>query len=182
MTTAEQQAKWREASQRYREQHREDVNARVAEYRASLTPEQREHMRLIAAERRRRPSVREAHRNRQRRWRRDHKAINLSVNRRWMEANPAKVREQRARRKALKNGVLLRVQVASEVCGVCQQALTTESYPDPLSTTLGHEPPLARAAQDGWLVIAERPEHLRCNLRKHAKLDCEMHRELAHVD
>lgn len=37
--------------------------------------------------------------------------------------------------------------------------------------SVGHEPPLSVAARDGWLIIAERPEHFLCNMRKGVRDD-----------
>lgn len=74
-----------------------------------------------------------------------------------------RLKHQRA---AIEAGAILVVAIDSDHCGVCQEPLTNRCYPDPLSTSVGHEPPLAYVAANGWRVIATRPEHLRCNLRK----------------
>lgn len=71
-------------------------------------------------------------------------------------------------------GVLLIVAVDAGHCGVCLAPLTDARYPHPLSTTVGHEPPIAAAARDGWRVVAERPEHWSCNLSKGARTDAEL--------
>lgn len=85
--------------------------------------------------------------------------------RRYRSAHPD-VRSWR-RRKIAKAGVVFVIAIESEVCGVCGDPLNLEArHPDPLATSVGHEPPLAVAQREGWTVVAERPEHLRCNLRK----------------
>ena len=76
-------------------------------------------------------------------------------------------------RQAAQAGILLRVQVEADYCGVCLQALTAEIWPHPLSTTVGHEPPLSVAKRDGWKVVTERPEHWMCNEWKRARTDAE---------
>lgn len=78
-------------------------------------------------------------------------------------------------RKVAKAGIILVVKVDATECGVCQESLQPErTHPDPLATTVGHEPPLTVAARDGWTVVAERPEHLGCNLRKGVRTDAEL--------
>jgi hypothetical protein len=82
--------------------------------------------------------------------------------------------EHGRRRRALRAGIVLTVKVTADECGICQKPLTDRPFPDPMSTTIGHEPPVTVAAREGWTVIAERPEHWMCNRRKWAKYDYEM--------
>jgi len=70
--------------------------------------------------------------------------------------------------------LLLVVRVEADYCGVCFGALTTEAAPHPLSTEIGHEPPLAVVMREGWRIAVERPEHRGCNRSKGDKLDCEL--------
>jgi hypothetical protein len=71
------------------------------------------------------------------------------------------------RRRVAKAGIALVIRVDADHCGVCLGPLIEERrHPDPLATSVGHEPPLVIAKRDGWLVVVERPEHLRCNLQK----------------
>lgn len=122
---------------------------------------------------------------------------NRKASRKYAESNPDKEAARRARFKAEnptywsdrrdegreyenkwrtgKAGVILRIRAFADECGVCSEALHPDlRHPDPLSTTIGHEPPLSVAAREGWLVVTERYEHLRCNLRKGTRMDCEM--------
>ena len=92
----------------------------------------------------------------------------------WFAAHPGARHAWRDRRRAAEAGIALVVKVASDECGVCLQPLTSEPYPHPMSTTIGHEPPISRAAKEGWLIVTQRPEHWACNSRKAAKLDCEV--------
>lgn len=79
------------------------------------------------------------------------------------------------RRKVARAGILLVVKVEATECGICLRPLEPDrSHPDPLATTIGHEPPLAVAAREGWTVAVERPEHLGCNLWKGARPDAEL--------
>lgn len=95
-------------------------------------------------------------------------------NRRWKKLHPKERVAEVNRRRAFKKGVLLTVHVESEVCGVCEEPLTDRQWPDPLATTVGHEPPLAVVAREGWLIVTERPEHFVCNMWKKDRLDMEM--------
>jgi hypothetical protein len=70
------------------------------------------------------------------------------------------------RRHARKRALVMILRVNPPWCGVCFLPLTDVPYPDPMSTTVGHEPPLSVAAREGWLTVIERPEHKRCNLWK----------------
>jgi hypothetical protein len=96
----------------------------------------------------------------------------------WRAANPGRAlglrRAGRLARAARKAGVLLVVKVDADHCGVCLAPLTGETWPHPMSTTVGHEPPLSVAERDGWLVVAERPEHWSCNQAKGARTDAEL--------
>lgn len=103
--------------------------------------------------------VREQQRMSSRKWRRTHREI---------------ARRRENRRETRKAGVLLVVEVQADHCGVCQRPLTSLPYPDPMSTTVGHEPPLAVACRDGWLIVATRPEHWGCNMRKSDRMDVDL--------
>jgi hypothetical protein len=101
------------------------------------------------------------------------------VRKAWEERNRAaynaKQNEGLQRRKARKAGILLVVRVQADYCGVCLGPLVQQAaWPDNRATTVGHEPPLAVAAREGWRVVAERPEHFVCNRRKWARTDAEM--------
>lgn len=79
------------------------------------------------------------------------------------------------KRRVAKAGVVLTIQIVSLDCGVCFHQLRPDlSHPHPLSTSVGHEPPLSVVAREGWTVIVERPEHLQCNLSKGERQDCEL--------
>lgn len=91
-----------------------------------------------------------------------------------MKANPEPGREHVRRRRSAKAGILMVVKVDAAECGVCQRPLTDERSPHPLSTEIGHEPPLKVAKRDGWGVIVERPEHRHCNRRKSDRTDAEL--------
>jgi hypothetical protein len=123
-------------------------------------------------------------------WRAANPERSAEIKKRWVEAHPEKRRQASRewaarnpdatnrgihRRRGRKANVLLFVRVDSNDCGVCLQAIDpTARWPDPMSRTVGHEPPLAAAERDGWRVVAERPEHLRCNQRKQSKTDAEL--------
>jgi hypothetical protein len=107
-------------------------------------------------------------------WARSHSVERKQNMQRWRKNNPHKRREENARRKERQAGILLTVKVESDICGVCLEPLTEFKHPHPLSTSLGHEPPLSVAKRDGWLIITERPEHFRCNVIKGARTDVEM--------
>jgi hypothetical protein len=84
------------------------------------------------------------------------------------------------RRRLSRAGILLTITVANEQCGVCLGPLFPElRHPDPLSTSVGHEPPLILAQRQGWTAVVERPEHLRCNLAKGERPDGEHHAAVA---
>lgn len=106
-------------------------------------------------------------------WRRSH-GPNPEYWRRWYAKHPNVELERTRARRRRRAGILLAVRVSSDLCGICQEPLTARRFPDPLSTTIGHEPPLAVAAREGWRVITERPEHWACNRRKSDHLDMEM--------
>lgn len=63
-------------------------------------------------------------------------------------------------------------------CGVCGERIDpNEKHPstghhNPEARTVGHEPPLSRAA--GAPVVYERPEHWRCNIEKWDRTDDEL--------
>jgi len=102
-------------------------------------------------------------------YRSEHRDEAREAERRYRERHPG--RRPWIRRRTTRVGVLLVVGVDASECGTCLAPLNDVAYPHPMATTVGHEPPLAVAARDGWLVVAERPEHLRCNLRKGDRLD-----------
>lgn len=94
----------------------------------------------------------------------------------WTAANPDRyadlLRKRNLRRKARKAGVVA-VRVQSDVCGVCSGPLIAGlQWPHPLSTTVGHEPPLSRAPRGSTVI--ERPEHWSCNMHKGTRTDEEM--------
>ena len=65
--------------------------------------------------------------------------------------------------------------IRSDECGVCGEALQPYAvWPDPMATTIGHEPPISRASE-GFTEGVRRPEHWICNrIVKHARLDSEI--------
>jgi hypothetical protein len=69
--------------------------------------------------------------------------------------------------------------VIGVLAGLFQFFNPARRHPDPLFTTIGHEPPLAVAAREGWSVITERPEHLACNLQKGVQDDAMLSRFVA---
>lgn len=83
-------------------------------------------------------------------------------------------RRRKLRRRAAQHGIVMVISIHATECGVCQRPLTKKRFPHPMSTTIGHEPPLATASRDGWIVVVERPEHYRCNLAKGIKTDAEL--------
>ena len=149
------------ASEEWKAAHRERLAARMRRNRANRPTHYREKTRESVGRWRSTPEGRE-------KARRDDR-----LRARTPERRRAFVAAQHKRRAAL-GGILLIVHVESDVCGVCQEPLTGAAYPDPLSTTIGHEPPLATAKRDGWRVVTERPEHWLCNQRKGARYDIDM--------
>lgn len=79
-----------------------------------------------------------------------------------------------ARRRVRKAGVTLVIRSVSTDCALCLSPLTDARWPDPMATTIGHEPPLSRLAELGHPPVYERPEHWGCNIRKGAKTDQEL--------
>lgn len=71
------------------------------------------------------------------------------------------------------SGIAFILKVETDYCGVCLGPLVEDSYPHPMSTSIGHEPPLLVAAREGWVTVIERPEHLLCNLRKGTLTDAD---------
>lgn len=128
-----------------------------------------------SAEYRRRYKERNAQtlRAKNRDWYETHAALTKERARAWAEANPEKVRRTRDRRRGATSDVLV-VEVQSDTCGVCMGPLTGARFPERLSTSVGHEPPLAVALRDGWRIVTARPEHLVCNQRKSDRTDAEL--------
>ena len=66
--------------------------------------------------------------------------------------------------------------VAIHLSGLRSTSRLQRLWPDPLSESLGHEPPIRWVARhpdyDGPRVL--RPEHLACNMAKHVRPDWEM--------
>jgi hypothetical protein len=94
--------------------------------------------------------------------------------RQWAKENPEKRREQNHRRRERHAGIRLVFPLTGSNCYVCHQPLHPElSYPHPMSTSIGHEPPLAKLKKLGqdWCYV--RPEHLTCNVQKQARTDSE---------
>lgn len=96
---------------------------------------------------------------------------------RWREQNPDAVRAQTARRRARKRGVETERFSYAEIyerddwtCQICgdpiDQALR---YPDPFSRSVDHRMPISRGGPHTRLNC--QAAHLRCNMRKHAKLN-----------
>lgn len=193
--TDEQRAAARERNRRYRERHRErylkehreamrrlraegrinDTEWRKA-WRAAnpdkVTAMNRRASRKYAAahpeeERERRKRFREANPD----YGRARREIAREQERAYRQRNPH-MRPWRRRRLA-KAGILLVINVSSTECGVCFEPLTDLPYPDPMATSIGHEPPLIIAQREGWTTVVERPEHLICNLRKGERTDCD---------
>lgn len=108
------------------------------------------------------------------RWARNNPERSRAYAAKYRRLHPEVVLADEHRRRVRKAGLLMVVRVESDVCGICQRPLVDRPYPDPMSTSVGHEPPLAYCAQNGWLVTAERPEHLICNQRKRTRLDIEI--------
>jgi hypothetical protein len=65
--------------------------------------------------------------------------------------------------------------IESDECGVCHETLQPRAvWPDPMATTIGHEPPVSRI-REGFTEGVRRPEHWVCNrIVKHARLDAEL--------
>lgn len=118
------------------------------------------------------------HREATRRHQRDYAARNRTATKArdaaYHAAHPEQALAIRHRRRVRRARVLLVVRVEASACGVCLQPLTAERYPHPMATTIGHEPPLSVAEREGWTVVAERPEHHRCNKSKGAHTDAEL--------
>lgn len=93
----------------------------------------------------------------------------------WTRKNPGKIKLKTNERRATRAGVLMIVRVESDVCGVCYEPLTNAPFPDPMSTTTGHEPPLSVVRKDGWRIVCERPEHWKCNSTKADRMDTDVH-------
>jgi len=96
---------------------------------------------------------------------------------RWKSANPDKVRDSVRMRRVRKAGVTKTIRFDSDICSVptCQTLLVPGvKFPHPMSTTIGHEPPLSRLSELGVTTVTERPEHWICNQHKSARLDSEL--------
>lgn len=109
-----------------------------------------------------------------RRWVAENPEKRREATRRYRRAHPDHARNDRRRRRVIKAGVLMTIRVQSETCALCDRPIDmTLPHPDPMSFTVGHEPPLAIVKRDGWKVVVERPEHFGCNLRKGTRQDGE---------
>lgn len=94
----------------------------------------------------------------------------------WRRANPEQVREHRVTRRARRRSALVERFSPFEIferdewtCWLCQEPIPKDvPYPDPRSASLDHRIPLARHGKHSRANCAA--SHLRCNLRKHAKL------------
>lgn len=84
--------------------------------------------------------------------------------------HPGRANEHWARFRTRKAG-LIPVYIEADFCLVCGFPLVSDlRYPHPLSTSVGHEPPISRARY----FISQRPEHLVCNAMKGTWLDGEL--------
>ena len=91
------------------------------------------------------------------------------------KAHPAERRERNAKRRALAANVeWVRLTPWPHECLVCGEPIDKSLiYPDQMSETIGHEPPIS------WLVLhpeyegeaVVRPEHLLCNKAKFTRPD-----------
>jgi hypothetical protein len=181
--------KWREANRerylalhadamrRFRAKHPGHDNEWRREWRAA-NPEKVQEINRKAAKKYY-AANRSQENERSRQWRADHpdyfkdrRDKGRDYERRYREANPN--RRPWQKRRMAKAGIILVVKVDSADCGVCFTPLIDVPYPDPQATTVGHEPPLSVAIREGWRIIVERPEHLRCNLQKGSRMDYEL--------
>jgi hypothetical protein len=108
---------------------------------------------------------------------RPHPERKAFTDRRFFLNNRNKVAGYRNRRREARAAVTLRIIVDSDICGVptCGEPLVIEAvYPDPLATTIGHEPPLSRLKDLGITTVTERKEHWKCNRWKNRRLDSEL--------
>lgn len=159
--------------------NRESERARGAAWAAAHPGYRREWQaanpeKVVAAQARYRAAHPERRRAATAKWRAANRESYETAQTLWREANGDRLRENVRTRRVRRAAISLVVVAELDHCGVCLGPLTAEVWPHPLSTTVGHEPPLARAAADGWRIVVERPEHWSCNQRKWAKLDCEM--------
>lgn len=91
---------------------------------------------------------------------------------RYALAHPGRIRAKTSRRRVSLAGVVLVVDGREDVCSLCREPLDFMlRFPDPMFVSIGHEPPLAVVAAEGWLVVCERFEHLVCNMRKGPRTD-----------
>jgi len=119
-------------------------------------------------------------------WRKDHPDHNLiwrtanqgrfaETTRAWRKAHPELRAEYNRARRVRRTGIETVIRMDSTSCALCHMALNPKAvFPDPMSTTIGHEPPLSRLEEMGATMVIERPEHLKCNLIKGSKLDSEL--------
>jgi len=105
-----------------------------------------------------------------------------AASRAWRTANPEKTAAAVHKRRERKVGAKITIHQISDICCVptCGKPLLPNlKFPDPMSTTIGHEPPLSRLGELGVTTVTERPEHWICNQHKHNKLDSELVEESA---
>ena len=159
----------RECVARYRAGHLDQVRAQKRAYMAAHREEGKA---SVARWRKAHPDESRA---RSRAWHAAHPEVIQQLNRKWHEANPEQAREHHRRRRVRLAGLTgIRGDMTSP-CAICSQPIdATLRYPDPMSLSMGHEPPLVRAADLGVFQVWERPEHRRCNLRKNKRLDSEI--------
>lgn len=117
--------------------------------------------------------------DRMRRWRRANPQRAREANARWAASHPDYIREKCRLRRVARSSVPFVLTLDLDGCAICGGPLRPEfRAPHPLSSSVGHEPPLAVARRDGWLTVIERPEHLGCNQRKGSRVDADLPREL----
>lgn len=96
----------------------------------------------------------------------------------WQARNPERIRAystQHNRRRRIDDLSVIVLQDWSNACGVCGGELVPSArFPSPLSTSIGHEPPIAYARREDSSIITERYEHWGCNRRKGVLPDWEM--------
>jgi hypothetical protein len=152
----------RERSRKYEVVHRDERNAAVRARRAA-DPD---------------------HLTKERQWREGHREGVNSAARRWRERYPEKLKEAQAvcaRRRREATFFYIRMDPWPTVCQCCHETIDPTrkhrwSDPDPLGETVGHEPPISWLLknQDYPATLSLRPEHFRCNMRKHGHPDWEM--------
>jgi hypothetical protein len=167
-----------EYARKWRKDHPDLVSAYSAKWREAHLFYVHERDRALKREEEIAHPGRHAERERARRAR-DPEAYNASVRER-RRAHPAREKAAVARRREslAKTPRYVRLNPWPSDCQVCNDPIDPAlRHPDPLSATLGHEPPIAWLSHhpaeyegDYWL----RPEHLSCNRTKNSRPDWEL--------